>query len=211
MGPLVLKPIYKPVAALIGLASWVATGFAASRCIDISGGNVIQAFLLFFEYLTHWTVIMTAFTFSFIAVGFLRARHWWWVGQCVIMNVAMAIGYWSGASWLQFTIQPMYLRFLHAPLPLISLIYWICFIDHRRVRLNDSAIWLVCPLVYTGWMEAYGFFSGNYPYQPLDPFHEGRIKTFVSIAEIFLLSSVSSYCLYIIDWFIPPFYSFRRE
>lgn len=193
---------HRIAAALIALSGWAATGCAAYRCFYLTGHIWAAAVLLFTEYLTHWAVVLTAITFSIITVSAAWPRSYWWVGQAVIINVSMVIGYWSGSTWLEYSQQLAYLRFLHGPFPFFVIVYWFSNRNDRRLTIADPALWLLAPLIYTSWMELYGLLTGQYPYQPLDPFHEGRIKTLFAIIRIFIYTGVISYCLYGVDQLI---------
>ncbi|MDE3251272.1 MAG: Pr6Pr family membrane protein, partial [Bacteroidota bacterium] len=53
---------------------------------------------------------------------------------------------------------------LHTLIPLLSLVYWILFVNKRTLNWKNSFAWLGYPVIYSLFICIRGAFSGFYPY-----------------------------------------------
>ncbi|RZK83192.1 MAG: hypothetical protein EOO92_00130 [Pedobacter sp.] len=162
----------KHLLLAIMLLEWIALLIQLVLHFQNTTEEILEATLRFFSFYTILTNILVAVMVTTIyfskndgkSLGFYYrpsiqtsiTMHITIVG--LIYNLLLRGLWWNGG--LQSIIHDV----LHSVLPLLTILYWWCYTDARRVKYTDIFIWLVYPFIYTIYTFLRGTYVKWYPY-----------------------------------------------
>ncbi len=166
------------LAAAVAMIAWLAIAAQTDitiACMTARGLSALDGLGRMSSYLTNLTVLLTALTFTYIAVRantplarFFRQPTV--VTAVVVYIVFVGIAYNALLRWLWTPsgYRALVNESLHTVVPALAALYWMLFVPRFHLSLRRCALWLVYPLCYffvTLWR---GSASDFYPYWFID-------------------------------------------
>jgi hypothetical protein len=146
-------------AAGLGLQTWVTAQTRGSLFAAVA--DVSQ----YFTILTNVLVLVVAFA---AAIG--RPASPRSTGGVVVSIMVVGIIF----HWLLAGLRTLHglafvaVLLLHTVSPILTLLWWLGFGDHKALRWRDALVWLVWPLAYCVYALLRAQSSGYYPYFFID-------------------------------------------
>lgn len=189
-----IKPGAKALlAGLIVLLGWFALILQFDLIIINRQLSLPQIILKFFSYFTILTNILVAIAFSYISFVPASRQGRYFSSASTLTAITVYIMVVSGIYniLLRPIFHPQGLNIiadelLHSVVPLLTLAYWISFVNKGLLNWRNVWGWLAYPLAYLGWLLLIGGYVG-YPYPFVDVVTLGYIKVLINALGIGLL------------------------
>ncbi|WP_034297171.1 Pr6Pr family membrane protein [Herbaspirillum sp. RV1423] len=166
------------LSCMLALAIAVVSWFALSAQTDITigrvlghGMSVMDGLARLSSYLTNLTILLSAVSFSALALQgsnpvnrFFRKPQVITAVVAYLVFVGIAYNLLLRQLWQPAGFRALVNESLHTVIPLLSMVYWIFFVPSFQPSLKKSLLWLVYPVVYLFVTLWRGDNSGFYPY-----------------------------------------------
>jgi len=86
--------------------------------------------------------------------------------------------------WNPQGLQLLVDELLHSVIPVLFLLYWICFVPKQNLKRQELLPWLIYPLLYIILILVRGSFSGFYPYPFINVTNLGLQQVLINAAGI---------------------------
>ena len=182
----------RALAAIIAALAWLSflrTFYDYSFGLEALRYGAIMTSLFY----THWATLIVAIIFSAIAVGLRRWAAPDVVGHTVIIMGILVGHYWFFQGLGNFLISPLRSKIVHGILPALIVIYWVAFIERRKLRRAHPLYWTAFPLLYTVYALGRGAVTGEYAYDVGNPDKLGYMRVIGLVALTILLSLAAGY------------------
>lgn len=194
----------KGFAIIIAIAAWFALTGQLVLILQHREGSVWATIIRYFSFFTILTNLLVACWFSIVVLQ----KPLQWVSffssvsvqtACTVYILVVGIVY---NLILRFTWQPEGLQkivdeTLHSIVPLLVLIYWVCFVTKSALKWHVALWWLAYPFCYTIYTVLRGIYSNDYPYPFIDVTKIGYSKAILNglltLLFFFLLSLLVIY------------------
>ena len=88
---------------------------------------------------------------------------------------------------------------LHDAIPVLTVLYWLVFVQKGLSKSRDPWIWLIYPVLYAIYALLRGAADGKYPYPQIDAAQIGWTHTMFNVAAILVGFLVMGYALVGVD------------
>nr|WP_199078178.1 Pr6Pr family membrane protein [Pedobacter sp. ASV19] len=182
--------------SIIVLLSWFAIVLQFDLTLINRQLPLLQSIAKFFSYFTILTNILVATAFSFILFRPASRCGRFFSSNKVLTATTVYIIV-VGAIY-NVVLRPLYSpqglnrladELLHAVVPLMTVVYWICFVDKKTLKWSDIWPWLLYPLVYFFVTLLAGACGASYPYPFIDVTQLGYAKVLINclgVAALFI-------------------------
>lgn len=172
------------LAALGWLALSIELGFTISGALS-EDAPLAPALVRYFSFFTIETNLLLALL---LTASCLRPHAGGWLLRHGVGTAAVVYIIVVGAVYailLAKLYHPSGLRLvadriLHVALPVLYPLYWLAFVEKRRIGWNEPLIWLSFPTAYFTYILLRGAITSIYPYPFLDVAKLGYAKTLIN-------------------------------
>ncbi|WP_316835772.1 Pr6Pr family membrane protein [Pedobacter nutrimenti] len=182
--------------SIIVLLSWFAIVLQFDLTLINRQLPLLQSIAKFFSYFTILTNILVATALSFIlfspgssygrffsSAKVLTATTVYIIVVGAVYNVVLRpLATPQGLNWLANEL-------LHLVVPLMTVLYWICFVDKKTLKWSDMWPWLLYPLAYFCITLFAGAYGATYPYPFIDVTQLGYSRVLINclgVAALFI-------------------------
>lgn len=187
------KQIFTIILAVLG---WVGCMLQIYLTINrgiANGMSLFGAILLYFHYLTNWTILFTAISFTALAMSArcklikISTKH------LVITAVTIYMTFISSAYhtllrhvWSLEGLSAWVSELTHTIIPGLLIYFWLLYIPIIKWKVIHVLYVMVYPLSYLGIILWTGHHSGLYPYPFLNAYKLGYFYVIVNIILLLL-------------------------
>lgn len=176
----------RAIAGILAALGWFALVLQFRLVLGINayaGIGIGETAVRFFSYFTILTNTLAASVLTSVMLGHVRTvltRPTVQTAVTVYITIVCAVYFlilrhlWQpqGPQWLADTM-------LHYVMPVLYVLFWLCFARKDTIGWRDSLIWLLFPLAYLCAVLARGVPSKFYPY----PFIDANELSYLEIAR----------------------------
>ena len=175
----------------------LASGSFLESAYDLSYGlhDIALGFSRITLFYTHLITLMTALVFAAAFANWSRFSKANVVGHIFVSLAILFAHYWIFAGWENFVGSPWRSKIVHGFIPVLVLVFWICFADKRELTWRSPLAWTAFAITYTIYALIRGAISGEYAYDVGNVDHLGYLKVFGLIGLTTLLSVLLGYAL----------------
>lgn len=183
------------LALIIAVLSWFALCAQTDLTIDrvlVRGMSVLDGFSRLSSYLTNLTILLSAISFSALALKggnpvsrFFRQPQVSTAVVAYLVFVGIAYNLLLRQLWHPTGFRALVNESLHTIVPLMSMVYWIFFVPHFQPRWKNSLLWLIYPTAYLFVTLWRGGNSGFYPYPFLNVSNLGYPRVLLNVVGLF--------------------------
>jgi hypothetical protein len=154
--------------------------------------SLTETIVRYFSFFTILTNILVALYFTFLLT---KSKSKWgsFVGKAetvsaitmyiavvgIVYNIVLR-SLWNPEGW-----QKLDDELLHLVIPVLSVLFWIFFVNKKSLEWKSVLTWLIYPFVYFILILIRGAFSGYYPYPFIDVVTLGYSKVFINCTFLF--------------------------
>lgn len=172
------------LSLLLAVLGWFAVVMQLALMILNRTASLAETLTRFFSYFTILTNLLVSIAFTSLV---LKERAKWYAffskptTQTAITLYILVVGLVYHlvlrALWSPTGFQKLTDELLHTIIPLLSLVYWILFVNKKPLIWKNSFPWLLYPVFYSLLIGIRGAISGFYPYPFLNVSELGYPET----------------------------------
>ncbi len=176
---------------IIAATAWFAVALQFFLIIKFRQATVIETIIRYFSFFTILTNLLVALCSTFIFWGGKNGWSNFFSSQKTIAAITVYITV-VGIIYnlvLRFLWQPQGMQMivdelLHLVIPLLFILFWLCFVRKDELKWKHVFPWLIYPMAYIIFILLRGFQSRYYPYPFIDVNQLGYVKVFENSAAI---------------------------
>ncbi|MBO9619992.1 MAG: Pr6Pr family membrane protein [Niabella sp.] len=200
-----MKPEQKTIALIFALLGWFAIIAQFVLMLQNSVTFLSETIIRFFSFFTILTNIMTAVFFTSQAVGKRKYRAGVLTAVTVYITiVGLVYQVLLRHLWAPVGLQKVVDELLHSVIPVLTIVYWYRYEDHRNVLYRQITGWLFYPLAYLSYILVRGYFSGFYPYPFVDVVQLGLRQVLINAFFLFILFGIIAFLFVFVGKYIAP-------
>ncbi|NNM56078.1 Pr6Pr family membrane protein [Acidocella sp.] len=181
----------KPYRILGACSGWSA--LLTQYCLTTAHAGLLPGSITYFGFFTIWgnLLVALAFTAPLLPAAtrptfFLRPGVRAAIGVYIL--VIAVVYYFLLRKLYHLTGLDWYVNLqLHDINPPLYVLDWAFFVPKGQLRFRQIPYWLICPLVYAGYVLLHGALSSYYPYPFLNAATLGYPRVSLNIAGLALL------------------------
>lgn len=199
------KPSEKISMIILAIAGWFGIILQAVLMINSaieSGISILETVIKFFSFFTILTNILVALSVT-IPLLYRESKAGRMFASYAVRTAILVYIVTVGIIYMKL-LQKMWNpegldlladRILHYFIPIGYLVFWVFFVEKKKVPLWKILQWLIYPLIYVVFILIRGYFSEFYPYPFLNVEHHGYAQVFINMGMMTVLFAVLS-CLF---------------
>jgi hypothetical protein len=180
--------------AVLVIAGWFALIAQFYININSKAASIAEIIIRYFSYFTITTNLIVSVCCSILLLkpnstrdGFFSRQKTLTAITVYIIIVGIIYNSILRFIWNPQGLQRVVDELLHSVIPLLFLIYWLLFVEKKKLHWQALLPWLTYPVVYIIFILIRGSVSGFYPYPFINVTQLGLQKALINAAGIALV------------------------
>ena len=158
-------------AAVIAITAWIAVSTQCYLFMEMRINSIPETIIRFFSFFTVLSNLVVALCFTGLLLNndsklfrFFSSPSAQTAVTVYIIVVGAVYNLILRFIWNPEGLQQVIDELLHSVIPVLCLIFWICFTSKKSLQWQDSLQWMIYPSCYSIFIAIRGAISGFYPY-----------------------------------------------